>query len=126
MSSSLYTQLQQKFPFISILSYGANNDEYIGIVQNAGNTVTCFYDFGSLKSDEEKKLFLTLGEKWYFESNRMLPINIFLKDEWEPFNKYFKTFVTKELTVIHGPATSLDALSTKKKRRSITMIKKLN
>ena len=83
------------------------------------------YDFNMLNTDEEKRLFLTLGERWYFESNRQLPINIYLKSEWEQFQRIFKTFITKELTIVHGPATSLSSLSQKKKRRSITVVKKI-
>ena len=123
-SSNLYNTLSEKFPFITILIYG-EQDEYVGIVQNADANITSIYDFGSLKSDEEKKLFLTLGEKWYYESNRQLPINIYLKDEWNPFLKIFKTFITKEVAIIHGPCVSLAALSQKKKRRSIQIVKKM-
>jgi hypothetical protein len=126
MTSNLYTTLTNKFPFISVILYGSSQEEFVGIIQNADNTITSIYDFGLLKTDEEKKLFLTLGEKWYYESNRQLPINIYLREEWKPFDKVFKTFITKELTVIHGPSTSLSALSQKKKRRSIMVVKKLS
>lgn len=122
--SNLYQTLSEKFPFISVLLYGDSQDEFVGIIQNADSTITSIYDFGLLKTDEEKKEFLALGEKWYYESNRQLPINIYLKEEW-PFDKVFKTFITKEVTVIHGPSTSLSALSQKKKRRSITVVKKM-
>lgn len=126
MSSNLYQILSEKFPFISVILYGDSQDEFVGIIQNADSTITSIYDFGLLKTDEEKRLFLTLGEKWYYESNRQLPINIYLKEEWEQFNKVFKTFISKELTVIHGPTTSLSALSQKKKRRSIMVVRKLD
>ena len=125
MTSILYQTLTNKFPFISVILYGDSQEEYVGIIQNADNTTTSIYDFGLLKTEDEKKLFLTLGEKWYYESNRQLPINIYLKEEWYPFDKIFKTFISKELTIIHGPSTSLNALSQKKKRRSIMVIKKL-
>jgi len=125
MTSNLYQTLSQKFPFISVILYGDAQDEYVGIVQNADAIITSIYDFGLLKGEDEKKLFLTLGEKWYYESNRQLPINIYLKNEWEPFLKIFKTFITKEVTVIHGPSVSLSSLSAKKKRRSIMVVKKI-
>jgi hypothetical protein len=126
MTSNLYQTLSNKFPFISILTYGDNADEYVGIIQNADNIITSMYDFGLLTTEDEKKLFLTLGEKWFYESNRQLPINIYLKNEWKPFDKIFKTFITKEVTVIHGPSVSLSNLSAKKKRRSIMVVKKLS
>ena len=125
MTNNLSEKLNQSFPFISVILYGDNEEEYVGIIQNADNLITSLYDYGLLKNEEERKLFLTLGEKWYYESNRQLPINIYLKEEWRQFQKIFKTFITKELTVIHGPSTSLNALSQKKKRRSITIVKKI-
>jgi hypothetical protein len=125
MHANLYESLIQKFPFLSILLYGNTQDEYVGIIQNMDTATTGFYDINLLNSESEKQLFLSLGEKWYFESNRQLPINIYLKQEWNVFSKTLKTFVTKEVYVIQGPATSLSALSQKKKRRAITVIKKL-
>jgi hypothetical protein len=124
MPNNLFRTLSEKFPFLSIITYGDAQDEFVGIIQNADNTITSMYDFGLLKTDEEKKLFLALGEKWYYESNRMLPINIYLKEEW-PFDHIFKTFISKELMIIHGPSTSLNALSQKKKRRSILVVRKM-
>ena len=125
MPSYLYETLTIKFPFLSVIIYGNEKAELVGIIQNADVITTSFYDINLLKTDEEKRLFLSLGEKWYFESNRLLPINIYLKDEWSQFQNTFKTFITKELTIIHGPVTSLAALSQKKKRKSITVIKKI-
>lgn len=125
MASNLYKTLAEKFPFISIILYGDAQDEFVGIIQNTDATITCLYDFGLLKTDDEKRRFLELGEKWYYESNRQLPINIYLKEEWREFNAIFKTFITKETTIVHGPTTSLSALSQKKKRRSITVVKKM-
>jgi hypothetical protein len=123
--SNLFETLTLKFPFLSVILYGSNQDEFVGIIQNVDPIVTGFYDVNLLKTDEEKRLFLTLGEKWYFESNRQLPINIYLRAEWVIFSKIFRTFITKETTIIHGPETSLSNLSQKKRRRSITVIKKI-
>jgi hypothetical protein len=125
MNPNLFETLTAKFPFLSVILYGVKQDEFIGIVQNIDTSITSFYDVNKLKTDDEKRLFLLLGEKWYFESNRQLPINIYLKDEWLPFKKIFRTFISKEVTIIHGPVTSLSNLAQKKRRRNITVIKKL-
>ena len=124
-SNKLYQTLTEKFPFISVILYGDAQEEYVGIIQNTDTTITSMYDFGLLREEIEKKLFLTLGEKWYYESNRQLPINIYLKEEWDQFDKLFKTLITKEVQIVHGPIVSLSNLSHKKKRRSITVVKKM-
>ena len=47
-----FKQLLDKYPFITYLVYGGN--EYIGIIQNADEQITTIYDFGSLKTPEQK------------------------------------------------------------------------
>ena len=123
--SSIFDQLTEKYPFISLLTYGDN--EYIGIIQNRDALVTSFYDFSVIKEDEYKKLFLELGESWWWESNRAIPINIFLKQEWAIFRPCLRSFNSKDVTLVHGPAVNLAEFSNKKtKRRSITLVRKVN
>ena len=67
-----------------------------------------------------------LGETWWWESNRSIPINIFLKGEWDIFKPYAKTFTNKSLEILSGPATSLNEIVHKKrKRKSITLVRKM-
>lgn len=82
-------QLLERYPFITYLVYGGN--DYIGIVQNADEQITTIYDFASLKSSDQKKKFLELGEQWWWESNRLIPINVFLKADWQS-----SSFVSKQ------------------------------
>ena len=102
------------------------DQEYIGIVQNRDTQITSFYDYGSLETQELKRLFLDLGEQWWWESNRIIPINLFLKSEWTPFKPYMKTFVSKNLNVIHGPCCSILNLNPKKSRRKTVIQLKRN
>lgn len=124
---TLFEKISEKFPFLSVIVYGDDNAELIGIIQNTDPVITSFYDFGLLKTDAEKKQFLTLAEQWYFESNRQIPINIYLKQEWGPFKYILKTLVTKEIQIVHGPSTSLINLNQKRsKRRSITLVRRMS
>jgi hypothetical protein len=125
MSSNLYTILAEKYPFISIITYGAKQEEFVCIIQNADSLVTCIYDFGSLRSDEERKLFLELGEKWWWESSKLIGIDLFLKNEFVQFQKCLKVLITRECNLVIGPCTSLALLSQRKKRRSTIVVKKL-
>jgi hypothetical protein len=98
----------------------------VGIIQNRDDAITTMYDFGSIIDMETKKLFLELANVWWWESNRSIPINIFLKKEWEPFRSYIRTFVNKDLEIIHGPICSLTELArNKSKRRSITLVRRI-
>lgn len=116
-------QLLEQYPFLSYLIYGGN--EYIGIVQNCDDQITTLYDFGQLKSIEQKKLFLELGDQWWWESNRIIPINVFLKQDWNIFKFCIRTMNSKDVDIRLGPQTSLKDISAKRgKRRSITLVRR--
>lgn len=117
------TNLQENFPFISVLVHV--NHEYVGIIINQDAQVTSFYDYALIKTDTEKQQFIALGEAWWWESNRQIPINIFLSQEIVPFRYVIKNFSTKDVKLIHGPCTSLNDIIVKRiKRKSITLVRK--
>lgn len=124
MGSDIFEKLAEKYPFITLVVYA--NAEYVGIIQNKDDAITTIYDFGSIQDVDLKRQFLELANIWWWESNRSIPINIFLKAEWEPFKPYLRTFSNKDLEIVHGPACSLSEMARKKsKRRSITLVSKL-
>ena len=119
-----YTQLLQQYPFLTYLVYGGN--DYIGVVQNVDDLITTIYDFGALKSIEQKNQFLMLAETWWWESNRLVPINVFLREDWALFKPALKTMNSKDVQIKFGPYVSLKEIAAKRsKRRSITLVRKL-
>jgi hypothetical protein len=125
MGNDIFSKLADKYPFITLCVYAST--EYVGIVQNQDDLVTTIYDFGSIQDVESKKKFLELANVWWWESNRSIPINIFLKSDWNPFREYLKTFVNKDLEILHGPVCSLIEISRKKtKRKSITLVRRVD
>ena len=125
MGNNIFDKLTEKYPFITLCVYASI--EYVGVVQNKDDTVTTIYDFGSIPLQEDKLKFLGLATTWWWESNRSIPINIFLRNEWEPFRYTLRTFVNKDLEILHGPACSLLDISRKKsKRKSITLVRRLD
>ena len=124
MNNDVFTQLAEKYPFITLCVYATT--EYLGIIQNQDETITTIYDFGSIQDLDTKKKFLELANIWWWESNRSVPINIFLKTEWDPFKAYTRTFVNKDLEILHGPVCILSEMSRKKsKRKSITLVRRM-
>ena len=124
MGNDIFTKLADKYPFISLCVYATT--EYVGIIQNQDEIVTTIYDFGSILDLEDKRRFLELANIWWWESNRSIPINIFLKTEWDPFRPTLRTFINKDLAVLHGPVCSLLEMARKKsKRKSITLVRRL-
>ena len=125
MGNDIFTKLADKYPFITLCIYATT--EYVGIIQNQDDSITTIYDFGSIQDPDLKREFLELANVWWWESNRSIPINIFLKSEWDPFRVYLKTFVNKDLEVVHGPVCSLVDMARKKsKRKSITLVRRVD
>ena len=119
------TNLQENFPFISVIVHVSH--EYVGIIINQDAQVTSMYDYSAIKTDEEKQRFLELGEAWWWESNRQIPINIFLAREIFDFRYVIKNFSTKDVKLMHGPCTSLNDIIVKRiKRKSITLVRKIS
>jgi hypothetical protein len=115
--------LQENFPFISVLNHV--DQEYVGIIINQDASITSIYDYAAIRTDEEKQRFLELGEIWWWESNRQIPINIFLNKEISDFRYVIKNFSTKDIKISLGPCTSLNDIIVKRiKRKSITLIRK--
>jgi hypothetical protein len=124
MNNEIFNKLADKYPFITLCVYASQ--EYVGIIQNRDDVITTIYDFGSIADMEVKKQFLELANVWWWESNRSIPINIFLKQEWDPFKTYLRTFVNKDLEILHGPVCSLAEIARKKsKRKSITLVRRV-
>jgi len=125
MGNNIFDKLTEKYPFITLCVYA--NAEYVGVVQNRDDVVTTIYDFGAVTDQESKLLFLELANTWWWESNRSIPINVFLRGDWNQFRYTLRTFVNKDLEILHGPACSLlDIVRRKGKRKSITLVRRLD
>ena len=123
-SNEFFKKLSENHPFISVCSYA--QQDYVGIIQNRDDMVTTLYDYGAIVQSELRATFLELGDIWWWESNRSIPINIFLKEEWAIFRPYIRTFNNKSLIVLHGPVVSITEFTKKRaKRKSITLVKRL-
>ena len=115
--------LQENFPFISVVNHV--DQEYVGIIINQDAAITSMYDYSHIKTEQEKARFIGLGEVWWWESNRQIPINIFLAKEIFEFRYAIRNFSTKDVKVVFGPCTSLNDIIVKRiKRKSITLVRR--
>ena len=119
----LTDDIRKNFPFISVVHYGAA--EYVGIVINQDQYVTSIYDYQQIRTEEERKVFLEMGEAWWWESNRIIPISIFMKSEMEQFRYCIMTMNTKDVNIVLGPTVNLHNIAIKRvKRKMIQLVKK--
>lgn len=117
-----YQDLLDEYPFLTVVSYGTN--EYLGIIQNIDVQVASMYVYDRIQEIERKRQFLELGDEWWWETNRMLPINIALLNRWN-FSDCVQSFNVKQMEIVAGPEVKLANSITKRiKRRSINLIQK--
>jgi len=115
-------EFQTNFPFMTCVR--SNDLEYVGILINYDANVTSIYDFSIMRTELEKQLFLEAGESWWWESNRKIPINIFLKQEMSIFRNYIKTFNSKDIEIVFGHIVNLSEIAEKRvKRKSIQLVR---
>ena len=119
-----YKELLDNYPFLSYVTYGGL--DYIGVIQNTDNVITTIYDYGMLRTVEQKQRYLELADQWWWESNRLIPINVFLKQDWQEFKLCIKVLNSKNVEIKYGPMVCLTDISKKKsKRKSITLVRKM-
>ena len=121
--NEIFNTLRDKFPFLSLIRKGEM--EFVGIVQNQDQHVTSFYDYGRIMQPQDKMRYLKCGEIWWYESNRKIPINIFLKGDFRYFRPTLVTLNSKDVEIVHGPTVKLSEISKKRvKRRTIQLVRR--
>lgn len=115
----------EKFPF---LSYGTmNGTPYLGIVQNCDSQMISMYVIDAIPTDELRKTFIALGSSWWWESNRQVPINLFLKERFLPFRECIRHFNRKDFNLEAGPVVSLaETIARRVRKRQVTLVRKID
>lgn len=122
MNPDTHQILQEKFPFLTIVTYLGK--EYIGIMQNSDNSFVSLYVLDGSFTQDMKREFLSCGETWWWESNRTIPINLFLRERFKPFKPWLRTFARKETTIVEGPSINMmDLINRRLKKRTIQLVK---
>jgi hypothetical protein len=119
----LRKEIEENYPFISVVTYGGS--EYVGIITNQDQFVTSMLVYSNLRSLKEKKKFLELGETWWYESNRLIPINIFLRREIDLIKYCMITMNSKDVKISLGPTVNISNLAVKRvKRKNVQLIRR--
>jgi len=119
----LRKEIEENYPFISVVTYGGK--EYVGIIVNQDQFVTSMLVYSDCRSLEDKKLLLELGETWWLESNRLIPISIFLRNEITKIAYCQMTMNSKDVKVVLGPTVNLSNMVMKRiKRKNVQLIRK--
>lgn len=120
--------IQENYPFFSMVRYGKKEyEDYLGIVINTDNVITSVYNFEAIPTPELRKAFIELGEQWWWELNRLIPINLFLGSQISIYRNWIVNMNTKDVEILWGPETSLNNIIQKRiKRRSVQLVRKID
>lgn len=117
--------LLEAYPFLTVATYGKM--EYVGIIQNQDSNIISMYIYDEIKETELRTLFLEFGAEWWWETNRLIPINIILGKRFYPFKTCLKTFNIKDFEIKYGPSVCLkDIMQKRIKRKNIQLIRKVD
>jgi len=111
-------EIQKTYPFLSLIAVA--KEEYVGIIQNSDTRVLSLYRYDIIPHTL-KSVFLEFGSNWWWESNRKIPINIFIGKDFNIFRPYLKTYSIKETKILFGPIIRLGDLNQTKRTRVKTV-----
>lgn len=117
-------EIKENYPFLSLVQVG--KIEQVGIIQNADPKVLSIYCVDSVPKSLIED-FLQFGQTWWWESNRKLPINIFIGKDFGKFKNALKTFSAKDCSISFGPVTRLTDLTKDKRirRKTIQLVRRV-
>ena len=117
-------EIKQNYPFLSLVQVG--KIEQVGIIQNADPKVLSIYCVDAVPKSMMED-FLQYGQTWWWESNRKLPINIFIGKDFTKFKDALKTFSAKDCAITFGPVTRLTDLTKDKRirRKTIQLVRRV-
>ena len=116
--------IQSNYPFLTLIKVA--KEEYLGIVQNCDQRLITLYNY-EVMLPELKSVFLEFGKSWWWESNRKLPINIFIGTDFDMFRKYSMSFSVKDTEILFGPTVQLSNLTDAKRvrRRTVQLVRRV-
>ncbi len=117
-------EIQKNYPFLSVIKVA--NEERVGIIQNCDQRIISIYCYDYIQKGIQP-LFLEYGRDWWWESNRKLPVNMFIGEKFQVFSNSLRSYSMKETEVVFGPITKLsDLLNVKRlRRKTVQLIRKV-
>ena len=117
--------IQSNYPFLTLIK--VVKEEYLGIVQNCDQRLISLYNY-AVMPQEAKAIFLEYVRAWWWESNRKLPINIFIGSDFEMFRNFLLSFSIKETEILFGPTVQLSDLTQSKRvrRKTVQLVRRVN
>lgn len=122
MTPEEFERLNEKHPYLTYVSF--QNEDLIGIVQNVDNHLLSVYVYNFILTEDLKIQFLNYGKLWWETSNRLIPINILLREDFYIFKNVLRCFSKKDIKQTLGPILNLETNFQRRiKRKRIQLIR---
>lgn len=108
----------KKYSFLSIIKDNQFDITYCGLILNQTKIYTGFYDISKIKELDE---FFKYAELWWNESNREIPIQLYIP-EMEKFRYAIVNLEIKKSDILQGYIISLRNMATKRIKRATIII----
>jgi hypothetical protein len=114
------TRAEHEFLTFLLLTSG---EVKVGIIQNESPKMVLFYDYEKIRDSGHQKLFLQLGDSWWWGSNQALPVDSFIGEDFDIFGSALTGYPKKSIDEIHGPTISLQEQYLKRvKKKKIEIV----
>lgn len=115
--------IRKEEKYIAHIRYA--DEDYCGVIINRDKGVVSFYDLAVLRAANLHDSFIAHCEIWWWESNRLIPINIFIGfDVFKQYSFAIKTFATKRTVISSGYVTDLKVLIKHQRKKKTFLVKR--
>jgi len=116
------SRYRDRFPFISIAKF--NSLKIYGVIEIQTKTAISIYDIEEIHEAGLLTEFMDVTKHWWSRSNRNIPISIFMTSDMDKFEKFKKTYQSKDLVKVYGHTVCLSNLRVRRIKRKTVQLKK--
>lgn len=121
-------EVLQKYPYLTYFETTKFDKKIIGVIQKETSKFLWIYNYDLLDCPDKRKLLMSFAEKWWYESNHELPIEMFIGRPFDVFQDILQGFYLKDidLDTIIGPRLNLsDSFRKRTKKKTIELVRKM-
>ena len=126
IDTELQTQIDQiraTHEFLTFFLVEKTLEIKCGVVQNINKRFVTFYDMGKILSETKRQTFLSLSDRWWWESGRDIPVDYYIGKPFDQFQYALVILPRKTLSIDPlGPTFSItDKYMKRVKKRRIDL-----
>ncbi len=119
-------ELETTYPYLTYLETDKNKDTIIGVMQKVTNKYVWIYNYDLIEDDAARKRLLNYAQKWFYESNMEITIEMFIGPKFDEFFPYLKGYALKDVLKIIGPQVNLGETFRKRtKKRTLYLLREM-